>query len=172
MRFQKVMCGKKITCDNLYVRSLTTAFQPQTPSQRNWIAERGHAAAWMLVRDRFGHQHDLSGYIGPSMPQRADQPQARRRTLAPARASMPCQRLRSIPERVQPLSGLVLRARTGANVFCVAIFNIRVDRPETRFELSRDRFAPARYGAVTALVLRREGGDARALLPAQSTGWP
>ena len=67
---------------------------------------------------------------------------------------------------------LASRARTGANVFCVAIFNIRVDRPETRFELSRDRFAPARYGAVTALVLRREGGDARALLPAQNTGWP
>jgi hypothetical protein len=81
---------------------------------------------------------------------------------------------RSIRESLesQPLSGLVLRARTGANVFRVAIFNIRVDRPETRFELSRDRFAPARYGAVTALVLRREGGDARALLPAQSTGWP
>src|SRR2546430_9488963 len=81
---------------------------------------------------------------------------------------------RSIRESLesQPLSGLVLRARTGANVFCVAIFNIRVDRPETRFELSRDRFAPARYGAVTALVLRREDGDARALLPAQSTGWP
>jgi hypothetical protein len=66
----------------------------------------------------------------------------------------------------------ITRARTGANVFGVAVFNIRVDRLETRFELSRDRFAPARYGAVTALVLRREDGDARALLPAQSTGWP
>jgi hypothetical protein len=100
----------------------------------------------------------------------------RQSKLARGRPARPSPRRvpRSIRESLesQPLSGLVLRRRTGANVFCVAIFNIRVDRPETRFELSRDRFAPARYGAVTALVLRREGGDARALLPAQSTGWP
>src|SRR5260370_39474158 len=61
------MCGKKITCDNLYVKSLTRT-QPQTPSQRNWIAESRHAIPGMLVRDRFGHQHRLSDYIGPSIP--------------------------------------------------------------------------------------------------------
>jgi hypothetical protein len=99
MLFQKVTCGKKITWDNLYVKSLTTAFQPQTPSQRNWIAEHRHAAAWMLVRDRFGHQHDLSGYAGPSF---QNGPISRKHAvglLLLQQASMPRQRLRSIPCR-------------------------------------------------------------------------
>src|SRR5262249_53054121 len=47
----------------------------------------------------------------------------------------------------QPLSGLAYARETGANV-SVLRFNIRVDRTESRLGLSRDRFAPARYGAV------------------------
>jgi hypothetical protein len=91
----KVTCDEKITCDNLYVKSLTRT-QPQTPSQRNWIAESRHATPWMLVRDRFGHQHRLSDYIGPSIPSGPIRHKHAVGVSARQQASMPRARLRSI----------------------------------------------------------------------------
>src|SRR6266511_1165906 len=93
MWFQKVTCGKKVTCDNLYVRSLT---QPLTPSQRDWLAESRDAAAWILVRDRFGHEHGLSDYIGPCIPEGPIRHKHAVGVSALQQASMPRERLRSI----------------------------------------------------------------------------
>src|SRR6266536_4935891 len=94
MSFQKVTCGKKVTCDNLYVRSLT---QPLTPSQRDWLAESRDAAAWILVRGRFGHEHGLSDYIGPCIPEGPIRHKHAVGVSALQQASMPRERLRSIP---------------------------------------------------------------------------
>src|SRR5258708_1753162 len=95
MWFQKVRCGKKVTCDKLYVRSLT---QPLTPSQRDWLAESRDAAAWILVRDRFGHEHGLSDYIGPCIPEDPIRHKHAVGVSALQQASMPRERLRSIPK--------------------------------------------------------------------------
>jgi hypothetical protein len=67
MCFQKVTCGEKITCDNLYVKSLTRT-QPQTPSQRQLDYGKSPCHAVDVSSRSFCHQHRLSDYIGPSIP--------------------------------------------------------------------------------------------------------
>src|SRR5258708_19591992 len=99
MWFQKVRCGKKVTCDNLYVRSLT---QPLTPSQRDWLAESRDAAAWILVRDRFGHEHGLSDYLGPCIPAGPIRPNHAVGGSALQQASIAPHGLPSTPQRPPP----------------------------------------------------------------------
>ena len=71
--------------------------QPLTPSQRDWLAESRDAAAWILVRDRFGHEHGLSDYIGPCIPEGPIRHKHAVGVSALQQASMPRERLRSIP---------------------------------------------------------------------------
>src|SRR5258707_5805661 len=58
-----------------------------------------HATPWMLVRDRFCHQHRLSDYIGPCIPNWPISHKHAVGVLGAQGASMPRQRLRSIPRR-------------------------------------------------------------------------
>ena len=84
----------------VYVRSLT---QPLTPSQRDWLA------AWILVRDRFGHEHGLSDCIGPCIPEGPIR-QPAVGVSALQQASMPRERLRCVLGMLSSLEVKVLRS--------------------------------------------------------------
>ena len=100
MVFQTVRCGKKITCDNLYVRSLTTTFEPQRANPRGWIGESRHAAPWMF-RDRVARHYRLSDCIVLSIPSVLATDKDAGGLLVLQQASMPPRRLRSIPDGVR-----------------------------------------------------------------------
>jgi hypothetical protein len=96
VRFQKVTCGKKITRDNLYVRSVTTTFEPERPKH--------HAIVLWMCRDVLvAIIADPTGPIIPSAP-----PTGRMPLALPLLQELQCRGSGFVQSlESQPLRGLV-----------------------------------------------------------------